>query len=220
MVQNELNIIVCIKTVIYNVSKTHLNCSKALSNFNSSNYAALECGFRLRGEFGGRVDVLSIGPLSSVKVMREALAMGADRAVLLSDPALADSNALNIIKALSAAIRSMAPYDLVLFSTHKGDSASDQIGLQTARMLDLPLISGVEHIMLRPNELRGYRSANGRMTETFETRFPVALTIHPHMFKVRDKELMGITAAFEDLEVDVYSLADLDLEAKSIRTHH
>jgi electron transfer flavoprotein beta subunit len=220
MVQNELNIIVCIKSMIYNVSKAHLNKSEALYSFNSFNHTALEYGFRLRGEFGGRVDVLSIGPMSSMKVMREVLAMGADRAVLLSDPALADSNALNTIAALSAAIRSMAPYDLVLFGTDKGDRTCDRIGSQTARMLNLPFITGVERIVLRPNELRGYRSADGQITETFETRFPAALTIHPHIFKVRDEELFGITAAFEDLEVDVYSLADLGLKAKSVHTCH
>jgi electron transfer flavoprotein beta subunit len=219
MMQNELNIIVCIKTVLYNVSKAHLNQSEAFYGFKSFNHTALEYGFRLRGEFGGRVDVLSIGPMSSMKVMREVLALGADRAVLLSDPALANSTTLNIITALSAAIKSMAPYDLVFFGTHGDDRTGAQIGPKTARMLNLPFITGVERIMLKPNELRGYRTTK-KTKETFETRFPAALAVHPHMFKARNEDLFGITAAFEDLEVDVYSLADIGLGAKSIHTRH
>ena len=190
------------------------------SNFNFFDHAALECGFRLRSEFGGRVDVLSIGPMSSMKLMREALAMGADRAVLLSDPALADSNVSNMITALSASIKSMAPFDLILFGAHKGDTSSDQMGPQTAQMLSLPFINGAVSIMLGPNELRGQYSTDGHFVETFETKFPAALDIDPQMFKARDIGSFGITAAFEDLEVDVYSLADIGIKTQFTRPHH
>ena len=217
--QNELNIIVCIKMAPLDTVREHSRFSEEQFEPNFFDHTALEYGFRLRGEFGGRVDVLSIGPMSTMELMRETLAMGADRAVLLSDPALVDTNALNMTRALSAAIRSMAPYDLILFGSHQGDNPNDQIGSKTAGMLNLPFLTGVERIWLGPSELRGQRNINHAL-ETFEMSFPTALAIHPQKIKSCNGRIFGITAAFEDLEVDVYSLADVDFKAHSVNTYH
>jgi electron transfer flavoprotein beta subunit len=217
--QNELNIIVCIKMAPLDTIKAHLRSSEELFEPNFFDHTALEYGFRLRGEFGGRVDVLSIGPMSSMKLMRETLALGADRAVLLSDPALVDANTLNMTRVLSAAIRSMAPYDLILFGSHQGDNPNDQIGLKTARMLNLPFLTGVERIWLGSSELRGQRNINHTL-ETFEMSFPTALAFHPQKVNACNRSIFGITAAFEDLEVDVYSLADVGFETPSVSTYH
>jgi electron transfer flavoprotein beta subunit len=217
--QNELNIIVCIKMAPLGTAKAHLRSSEERFEPNFFDHTALEYGFRLRGKFGGRVDVLSIGPMSTMKLMRETLAMGADRAVLLSDPALVNTNAFNMTRALSAAIKSMAPYDLVLFGSHQGDNPNDQIGSKTARMLNLPFLIDVERIWLGASELRGQRNINHTL-ETFEMSFPTALTIQPQKVKSRNRSIFGITAAFEDLEVDVYSLADVGFKAHSVSTYH
>jgi electron transfer flavoprotein beta subunit len=219
MMQNELNIIVCIKTAPSDTVREHFGSSEERFEPNFFDHTALEYGFRLRGEFGGRVDVLSIGPMSTMKLMRETLAMGADRAVLLSDPALVNTDALNMTKALSAAIRLMVPYDLVLFGSHQGDRPNDQIGPKTASLLNLPFLIGVDSILSGASELRGQRNVNHQL-ETFEMSFPAALAIHTKQVNSRNRGIFGITAAFEDLEVDVYSLADIGLKAHSVNTYH
>lgn len=215
MVQNELNIIVCVKAVVLKAPKGRLIRSEESCEINPFDRAALECGFRLRGEFGGRVDVLSMGPLTSLAVMREALAMGADRAVLLSDPALAGSDTLSTATALCAAIKKMNNFDLILFGTRSADSDTGQVGPQTAQMLDLPFVNRVHRIVPKFKELRIQRSAD-QFLETFETRFPAALAVEQQAFKARDVGLFGIRAAFEDLEVDIWSLADVGLDPKCV----
>ena len=216
--QNELNIIVCIKMAPLDTVREHSRFSEEQFEPNFFDHTALEYGFRLRGEFGGRVDVLSIGPMSTMELMRETLAMGADRAVLLCDPALVATNALNMTRALSAAIKSMVPYDLVLFGSHQGDSPSE-IGPKTARLLNLPFLIGVDSILSGASELRGQRNVNHKL-KTFEMSFPAALAMHPPNAKAHNGGIFGITAAFEDLEVDVYSLADIGLKAHSVNTYH
>lgn len=215
MVQNELNIIVCIKAVVLKAPKGRLIRSEESCEINPFDRAALECGFRLRGEFGGRVDVLSMGPLASMGVMREALAMGADRAVLLSDPALAGSDTLATATALSAAIKTMNSFDLILFGTRSADSDTGQVGPQTAQMLNLPFVNRVNKIFPEAKGLRVQRSAD-QFLETFEVDFPAALAIEQQAYKARDVGLFGIGAAFEDLEVDIRSLADIGLEPRSV----
>lgn len=215
MAQNELNIVVCIKAVVLSAPQGRLIRSEELCEINPFDRAALECAFRLRGEFGGRVDVLSMGPPASKNVMQEALAMGADRAVLLSDDALSGSDTLATARALSAAISSMQSYDLLLFGTRSADSDTGHVGPQTAQMLGLPFVTGVQNIVTAPDGLRIQRKADHYL-ETFEVDFPAALAIGPQAFKVRDIGLFGITAAFEDLEVDIWSLADIGLEPQAV----
>lgn len=215
MAQNELNIIVCIKAVVFKAPKGRLIRSEELCELNPFDRAALECGFRLRSEFGGRMDVLSMGPSSAVGVMREALAMGADRAVLLCDPALAGSDTLATARALSAAVKTMGPFDLLLFGTRSADSDTGQVGPQTAQMLDLPFVAGVQTITPVATGFQVQRSAD-HFLETYEIDLPAAMTIASQAFKPRNVGLLGIAAAFEDLEVDLLTLADIGLDAGEV----
>ncbi len=215
MAQNELNIIVCIKAVVMKASNGSLVRSEEACELNPFDRSALECGFRLRSELGGRVDVLSMGPIAVMGVMREALALGADRAVLLSDAELVGSDTLATATALAAAIRCLPSADLVLFGARSADSDTGQVGPETAQLLDLPFLSGVQLIEPISDGIRVQRHID-HFSEIYEAKFPVALGIHPQAFKARDVDLFGITAAFEDLEVDIWSLDDLDIDRRGV----
>ncbi len=211
MAQNELNIIVCIKAVVMKSSNGRLSRSEEACELNPFDRSALECGFRLRSEFGGRIDVLSMGPIAVMGVMREALALGADRAILLNDPHLVGSDTLATAMALAAAIRCLPSADLILFGARSADSDTGQVGPETAQLLDLPFLSGVQLIEPTSDGIRVKRRID-HFSEIYETDFPAALAIDPQSFRSRDVGLFGITAAFEDLEVDVWSLEELDID--------
>ncbi|MGD9210555.1 MAG: hypothetical protein PVI90_07255 [Desulfobacteraceae bacterium] len=216
MAQNELNIIVYIKALMYETTQEELSSPKESCEFNIFDRTALECGFRLRNEFGGRVDVLSIGTHSSVRIMRETLAMGADRAVLLSDPALERSDSPTLTRALSATIKSMMPFDLLLFCSSPQNDDIVQVESQVTNMIDIPLITDI-HSIVRVSYGLQIQCKKNHVWETCETSLPAALAITPEVFKSRDTGMFGIAAALEDLEVDILTLSDLDLEKVKIK---
>ena len=164
------------------------------------------------------MDVLSLGPPVSVELMRETLAMGADRATLLSYPHSSGSSRLNIAHALSAAIRSMAPYDLVLLGSGSRQGGSGQLGSQMAQLLDLPFINDVENIVRTDSELRIERAVKhiDHIKETCKIDLPAMLAMSKRALRSEDKHMFGIAAAFEDLEVDILPLSALDLDQEPV----
>ncbi len=216
MAQNELNIIVCIKACAYQINQEDITSQQESCGFNTFDRTALECGFRLRSEFGGRVDVLSIGPRASVTEMRETLAMGADRAVLLQDPVLKNYDLPTMARVLSAAINAMAPYDLVLFGFDRDTADNRQAWPLVARMLDLPLITEVQRIEQTSSGLLLQRSVDQVQT-SYGIGLPAVVAISSSEFTTRELGVFGISAAFEDLEVDIWSLSSLNLNVNTIK---
>lgn len=202
--------IVCIKAVVARAPRGKIIRSVENSRLNPFDRPALETALQLRSHYGGRVTVLSMGPPSGRAVMAEALAMGADRAVLASDPALAGADTLATSTTLAAAIRRLAPFHLVLFGTRTSDSDTGQVGSQTAVALDLPLVTGVHGISPAEGGLQVARTMD-HLLESFEVDFPTALTVRPEINTPRDISLAGLAEAFDDREVENLSLADLGL---------
>jgi electron transfer flavoprotein beta subunit len=134
---------------------------------------------------------------------------------LLCDPALAGGDTLATSNALAAAIKKLAPFDLVLFGTRAADSDTGQVGPQTAVLLDLPLVTGAHSFEPKDDGLIIERSADGFL-ERFEVCFPAGLTIHSSANQPRDVGLLGIALAFEEREVKTWNLADLDLSADRV----
>lgn len=176
---------------------------------------ALEAALRLKDEAGGRVTALSMGPPAAGIVLGEALAMGADRAVLAGDPAFAGADTLSTATTLAAALRRLAPFDLVLFGTRTSDSDTGQVGPQVAALLALPLVTGATRLARTRSGLRGERLLD-RWAEEFEVDFPAAITVRPEAAPARDIGLAGLAAAFGDDRVERLTLADLDLDAGAV----
>ena len=100
---------------------------------------------RLRAELGGSIAALTMGPPSAEAVLRECLALGADRAVHLCDPALAGADTLATARALARAIEAIG-FDLVLAGLFSIDSETGQVGPELAALLDVPVLSGVRRL--------------------------------------------------------------------------
>jgi electron transfer flavoprotein beta subunit len=209
------HIIVCIKAVMAQVPEKRVVRAPDVLALNPFDQPALEMALRMREECGGTVTAISMGPESATFSLSEAMAMGVDRGILVCDPALAGSDTLATSTALAAAIRKLEPFDLVLFGTRTADSDTGQVGPQTAVLLDLPLVTGVSSMEQRDANLLVERRADG-FQESFEVFLPAALTIHPGSVQPRDVGLSGIEQAFEEGEVEKWSLSKLGLSPEQV----
>ena len=107
---------------------------------------AVAKGVELAHATGGRCTVLTLGPPPASDVLREALAWGADDAVLLSDPVFAGSDTLVTARALAALVTREGPFDLVLVGRASLDAETGQVGPQLAELLDLPFACAVREL--------------------------------------------------------------------------
>ncbi len=202
------HIIVCIKSVLLHAPDGKTIRSHDSCDMNPFDRPALETALLLKKETGATVTALSMGPESCAFTLSDAMAMGADRGVLLTDPALADSDTHATSTALAAAIQNLSPFDLVLFGTRTADSDTGQVGPQTAVMLDLPMLTWASSIERIENGLYVERRADG-FYERYELSLPAALTIHPRSVQARDPMLAGIENAYEKQPVDKWRLREL-----------
>ncbi len=210
-----IHIIVCIKSIIVNGLNDRIVRSSDSHELNPYDRPVLEVALRIKEELRGTITALTMGPEPCAFTLNEAMAMGVDRGVLLCDPALAGADTLATSSALAAAIKKLAPFDLVLFGTSAADSDTGQVGPQTAVLLDLPMVTGANSVEPKDDGLIVERSADGFL-ESFEVCFPAGLTIHSSANQPRDVGLLGIQLAFEEKEVKNWSLADLDLSADRV----
>ena len=143
-----MNIIVCIKQtpdtekVKFNPETRTLLREGVENIMNPFDMQALETALILKDKFGGKVTCISMGLPQATDVLKEALAMGADDAALISDRALAGSDTLATSLTLAAAIKKIGDYDLILCGKQAVDGDTAQVGPEIAEHLGLPQITG------------------------------------------------------------------------------
>ena len=139
---------------------------------------ALEAALKLRDAAGGgRIVAVAVsqGDRKLRETMKEALAIGADEAVLVSDPALDDSDQAGVALALARALEKAGPFDLVLFGEGSTDGYSGQVPSRVAELLGLPEIGYARSLEIAGAVLRAERSM-GENVETLESPLPAAAT--------------------------------------------
>lgn len=165
-----MKIVVCIKQVpntteikIDPVTNT-LKRDGVPSIINPDDKAAIEAALQLKESCGATVTVLTMGPPQAEKALREALAMGADEAFLLTDRAFGGSDTLATSTIIAAAVKKLQP-DLVLCGRQAIDGDTAQVGPQIAEHLDIPQITYAAGI--------SYNAENGTLTvkRQFEDRY-------------------------------------------------
>jgi electron transfer flavoprotein beta subunit len=205
-----LHIIVCIKSVVTEAPKGKIVRIAEKCDFNPFDRPVLELALQLKQKHGGSVSTLCMGPPSAETTLREALAAGADRAVLLCDPALAGADTLATATALCAGARHLAPFDLLLFGIRTSDSDTGQVGPQTAVLLNVPMLTGAIRIDGSGKDFTVERQVDDFL-ETYDINLPAALTIHPTAAAPRDPDLGSITDAFDERPVEIIAAARLEL---------
>ena len=209
-----LNLVVCIKSVIMKPPEGEIVRSEELLQLNPYDRPAVEAALRLREVAGGTVTTLSMGPEASNGALAETLAMGADRGILLCDRAFKGSDTLATSTILSAGIRRLAPFDLVLFGTRTADSDTGQVGPQTAVALGIPIITGVQSMELMGDALHVERRMD-EFLEEYRISFPAALSVSLRSFEPADIGLEAIEAAFEKKALESWDLNDLGLSPEN-----
>jgi electron transfer flavoprotein beta subunit len=206
-----VNIIVCIKSIKSTASRGQRSFSDELNPYDR---ATLEVALRIREDLGGTITALSMGPETFATSLYEAMAIGVDRGILISDQALAGSDTLATSHVLAAAIRRLAFYDLVLFSAAAADSDTGQVGPQTAVALELHIITRVCSVEQGENSLLVERNYDGFL-ERYEVYFPAALTIHQSAIRPRETGFLRIQSVFEK-GLECWNHTDLGLDREEV----
>lgn len=170
--------------------------------------AALEVALALKDELGGRVSVLSMGIPDTCWLLRDAIARGADDALLLSDRAFAGADTLATSYALSMGLDELGDVDLVLCGKMAVDGDTAQIGPELGGILGVPCVTGVSEVLEASDHRVVVRHDTDEGTEVVEVPLPAVLTVTKDIATLRMPSIAGVRAA-ADAEVRVLDAATL-----------
>ena len=210
-----MNIIVCVKRVPDTTEikidpvKGTLIRDGVPSIMNPDDKGGLELALRLKEQTGATVTLVSMGPPQADKMLREGLAMGADRAILLSDRRFAGADTLATSYALAGCIKTL-DYDLIIAGRQAIDGDTAQVAPQLAEHLDLPQVSYVIDAVKTDNGVRVKKETEDSV-QTLEVEGKCVLTVLASAFKARYMSVEGIIDAY-NREVEVWSADQIDVD--------
>ncbi|MDO8748936.1 MAG: electron transfer flavoprotein subunit beta/FixA family protein [Candidatus Omnitrophota bacterium] len=216
-----MNIIVCIKQVPettevrINPETNTLMREGVKSIINPFDMYAIEEGVRLKEKFGGKVTVLTMGPPQAEAALKEAISLGADEAVLLSDRAFAGSDTWATSYTLAAGVRKLKEYDLIICGKQASDGDTAQVGPGIATHLDIPQVTYVKKI----EEVKDKTIKVERMTEEgyeiIESSLPLLITVVKEINTPRVPSLRGLMRS-KQAKITVLGVKDLDVETANL----
>ncbi|MGH3076766.1 MAG: electron transfer flavoprotein subunit beta/FixA family protein [Gaiellaceae bacterium] len=180
---------------------------------NPTDLNAVEEAIRIKEAQGGEVVLVSLGPAKAVDSLRKALAMGADRAVLVSDDAAAGSDLVATGKALAKALEREAP-DLVLFGQASGDGDGAVLWAAVADRLRRPVISQAAELSFEGGAVKGKRQTEHGY-DAISAPLPAVVAVSDAINEPRYPSLKGIMSA-KSKPQETLTAADLGLEADAV----
>lgn len=216
-----MKIIVCVKQVP-DTNEVRINQETGTlirdgvpSIINPDDKNAIEGALALKDLHGGHVTVLCMGPPQAKEALKEALAMGADEAILLSDRAFAGSDTWATSTILAAAIEAIGNYDIIFCGRQAIDGDTAQVGPETAEFLNIPQVTYAKDVTVN-----GDRVHVTRFTEygdyVIEARMPLMLTAIKELNKPRFPNVRGIFKAYSADDVKVWTIDDLKIDMTQI----
>ena len=211
-----MNIIVYIKQTFDTEAKIVLDGSGKIDAngvnliINPYDEFAIEEGIKLKEKLGGEVTVVSIGGARAQEAIRTALAMGIDKGVLVTDPALENADEWANAEVLAKAISTM-PYDIIIGGRIAIDDGASQIGVRLAEKLNIPSISSILKLDVAGTHATATREIDGG-TEIIEADLPLVLTAQKGLNDPRYPSVAGIMKA-KKKPLQTLTLADLGLSA-------
>ncbi len=187
-----------------------LDRERARAVINPYDLYALEAALRLKEELGVEVVVISMGPPKAEEALREAIAMGADKAILLSDRVLAGSDTLATSYALSQAIRRLGCFDLVLCGVETTDGNTGQVGPEVAERLGIPQVTYVEYFDVKGGYVEARRRIEGGY-QVVRVKLPALLTIMNVNYEPRNATVLGVFSAVKS-HVTIWSARDVSID--------
>ena len=163
---------------------------------------------------GGEVTLISMAPNGEVSGLRTALAMGAAKAILVSDPALEGSDALSTAKVLAKCVERAGDVQLVLTATESTDGYTGTIPAQIGELLGWPALTFSKHIEVAGDTVKVQRQTEAGYDE-IESTLPAVVSVTAGVVEPRYPSFKGIMAA-KNKPVDNVTAADLGLDASQV----
>jgi electron transfer flavoprotein beta subunit len=210
-----MNIAVCVKQIPDPAEPGALNPDNTLKRegkliLDESDSYGVEMALQLVDKAGGgEVTLVSMAPNSETSGLRTALAMGAAKAVLVSDDALKGAGALDTAKVLAAAIK-RTEFDLVLAATESSDGYTGTVPEQIAEVLELPSVTFAKHIEVADGTVKVQRQTEAGYDEV-ESPMPAVVSVTAGVVEPRYPSFKGIMAA-KSKPVDEVKVADLGID--------
>lgn len=185
------------------------------SIMNPDDKGGLEMALQLKDKYNAHVTVITMGPPQADDILREALAMGADRAIHLSDRKFAGADTLATSNAIAGALR-MLEYDLVITGRQAIDGDTAQVGPQIAEHLDLPQVTYVEALKYN-NEAETFtiRKSTEEGYEMLEVTVPCVITVLATANKARYMSVQGIVESYHR-EVEVWNYGNISVDEQKL----
>jgi electron transfer flavoprotein beta subunit len=216
-----MNIIVCLKQVPGTTEvkidpATNTLIRQGIENIiNPFDTYAIEEAVRLREKYGGKVTAITMGPPQAEAALREAVSLGVDEAVLLSDRAFAGADTWATAYTLSRAIVKVGHFDMVICGRQTVDGDTGQVGPELAEMLALPFVAYVSKIEeVREGYLRVLRMVEDGH-EQIETTLPAVITVSKEINTPRLPSLRGIMKS-KSAKIPTWGLAELGVEKDKV----
>jgi electron transfer flavoprotein beta subunit len=212
-----MNVIVCIKQVPAGQTVTVDSVTGALKRegvsgvINPEDLCALEEALLLKEKHNVDVTTLSMGPPQAEEALREALAMGVDRAFLLCDKIFAGSDTLVTSYVLSQAVRKLGSFDLILCGKQTADGNTAQVGPELAERLGLPQVTSVQKMKIYKGKLEAERALESGL-QWVEARLQTLVKVPRRINTPSRASVDSILVACREKEVITWSADDLGID--------
>ena len=214
-----MNIVVCLKqvpdtTVVKIDPKTGTLIRDGVpSIMNPEDKHALEGALQLKEKLGGKVTVVSMGLPMAKATLTEALCMGADEAILLTDRALGGADTLATSKAIAGVIKKL-DYDIVFAGRQAIDGDTAQVGPEIAEHLNIPQVTYVQDVKVEGNSLIVQRALEDGY-QVVEVKTPCLLTAIEELNEARYMNVANIFATSDD-QIIVKTADDIDVDKSEL----
>jgi electron transfer flavoprotein beta subunit len=215
-----MNVVVCVKQIPDPAVPGSLQADHTLDRsgkliLDESDSYGVEMALQLvDAAGGGEVTLVSMAPNNEVSGLRTALAMGAAKAILVSDDALAGSDSLGTAKVLAKSIERAGGIDLVLTATESTDGYTGTVPAQIAELLDWPAVTFAKHVEIADGKVKVQRQTEAGYDEV-EAPLPAVVSVTAGVVEPRYPSFKGIMAA-KNKPVDQVTAADLGLDGSQV----
>lgn len=184
------------------------------SIMNPDDKGGLEFALQLKDQYGAHVTVVTMGPPQAEAILREAFAMGVDRAILLSDRKFGGADTLATSNTIAAALRAL-DYDIVITGRQAIDGDTAQVGPQIAEHLDLPQVTYVENLTFDGNKTFTVKKSMEEGYQMVEVDAPCVFTALASGVKPRYMSVRGIVEAY-DKPIETWTYDNITVDDKKI----
>ncbi len=216
-----MNIVVCLKQVPGTTDvridpQTNNLVRQGIKNIiNPFDTYALEEGVRIKERYGGKVTVISMGPPQAEDVLREAISLGADVTILLSDSAFAGADTWATAYTLTRAIDKLGQYDLTICGRQTIDGDTGQVGPELAEMLGIPFVAYVSQIEEINNKCMRVKRMVEDGHEVIEIPLPAVISVVKEINIPRLPSLRGLNRA-KSTAIPIWTVQELGVDKNMV----